>query len=227
MSRRQSVPANVFYRRADPLPPLFPEPHPGDVYFNTTRNVLRIYQEVKGSDPVTLLWQDLFYAAADHTHPSVVSYTWTYDTPTTMADPGTGKIRTNTAAGTPATQIAFSDLTDGGIDASPVLMALKAGSELYFQQKNQADNWGRYSITGNPTNNGAWVLVPVEGVEDHGTAINKNQSVLIRFVYGSGGGGGGDSGIGTDEFWKKWTGTQSQYDNIASKNRDTLYVITD
>jgi hypothetical protein len=50
MSRRQSVPSNWFYRKADPLPPLFPEPHEGDHYFNVTRQVLRVYHEGSWGD---------------------------------------------------------------------------------------------------------------------------------------------------------------------------------
>ena len=45
MSRRQSVPSNWFYRKADPLPPLFPEPHEGDHYFNVVRKVLRVHHD--------------------------------------------------------------------------------------------------------------------------------------------------------------------------------------
>jgi hypothetical protein len=59
MSRRQSVPSNMFWRKSDPLPPLFPVPTEGDHYYNTTRKVVRIYLPVEGSDPVTLAWQDL------------------------------------------------------------------------------------------------------------------------------------------------------------------------
>lgn len=60
MSRRQSIPANVFYRKADPMPPLFPAPFEGDVYFNTTREILRIFHNNDPvGDPEGGRWQDL------------------------------------------------------------------------------------------------------------------------------------------------------------------------
>lgn len=43
MSRQLLVPDSVFCRQADPLPPLFPMPQEGDVYFNTFYQVMRIY----------------------------------------------------------------------------------------------------------------------------------------------------------------------------------------
>jgi Collagen triple helix repeat (20 copies) len=51
MSRRQMSPTNMFYRKADPFPPLFPQPNEGDHYFNTARRVIRVY--TKG------MWRDL------------------------------------------------------------------------------------------------------------------------------------------------------------------------
>jgi len=133
-------------------------------------------------------------AATTHTHPSTSDYRYVYDPLTTMADPGTGDVRTNTAVGTPATQISFSEITNLGIDASDMFSSLTTGDMIYFQQLDNANNWGRYQISGSPTDNVTWWLVPVTGIEQHGS-IAKNQTVLVRFTYGTGGGGGGGTGV--------------------------------
>lgn len=43
MSRRRLAPSNLFHRQADPLPPLFGEPNPGDFYYNSFSRRLRVY----------------------------------------------------------------------------------------------------------------------------------------------------------------------------------------
>lgn len=55
MSRRYLIPTNLFYRENDPLPPEFPQPNEGDVYFNTVSRTLRIYQD----DGSGFAWRDL------------------------------------------------------------------------------------------------------------------------------------------------------------------------
>lgn len=60
MSRRQSVPSNIFYRRADPNPPLFPEPWEGDIYYNTDRNVLRTFHDGKWIDLNAMRWAGIY-----------------------------------------------------------------------------------------------------------------------------------------------------------------------
>ena len=134
---------------------------------------------------------------ADHDHSGglmgvpvvgTADYQWTYDSDPTMADPGAGSLRTDTPAGTPATQFAFSTTTDTGRNAGQTFQSLAAGDLIYFQEADNAANWGRYNITAAPTDNGSWWLVPVEGVGTAGGTIAKNQLVLVRLTYGGGGG---------------------------------------
>jgi Domain of unknown function (DUF4082) len=123
-----------------------------------------------------------------HTHPSTTDFQFNYDSSATMGDPGSGKVRTDTVAGVPSTQIAFSDITNLGIDASQTFASLTTDDLIHFQKLDDANVWGRYRITASPTDNNGWWLIPVEGLEQHGT-INKNQTILARFTYGGGGGG--------------------------------------
>ena len=206
MSRRQSIPSNVFYRNADPLPPLFPAPNEGDIYFNTTYNILRIFRQKPGTE--ILSWQDFPYAAADHTHASETEYWWSYADQSEMADPTSGKVRTNTPVGTPSTQIAISDVTARGVDASTTLSGLGKGDFIYFQKLGDAAHWGSFEISGDPVDNTTWWLLPVKPLAHNGT-ISKNQEVLVRFTYGGAGGGEGGG----------WGG-------ISQELADSLYVNT-
>jgi hypothetical protein len=43
MGRRRLAPSNLFHRQADPLPPLFEEPNPGDFYYNSFSRRLRVF----------------------------------------------------------------------------------------------------------------------------------------------------------------------------------------
>lgn len=45
MSQRYLVPTNLFYHWLDPWPPEFPEPSTGDVYFNVSSRMLRVFYE--------------------------------------------------------------------------------------------------------------------------------------------------------------------------------------
>lgn len=128
------------------------------------------------------------YATIGHTHPDSRDYQFVYDSVSTMADPGTGDVRTNTNVGTPSTQIAFSKTTNLGIDASDTFKSLAVGDLIYFQQLDNASNWGRFTVSGAPVNNNTWWLVPVTPETQQGT-INKSQTVLVRFTFGTGGGG--------------------------------------
>lgn len=49
MSRRYLIPTNLFYRENDPLPPDFPNPNTGDVYYNTVSKRLRVYDDEVGA----------------------------------------------------------------------------------------------------------------------------------------------------------------------------------
>jgi len=145
---------------------------------------------VAGTDALNKNSADLAYAAINHTHTDTRDYQFLYDSVNTMADPSTGKVRTNTDVGTPSTQIAFSKTTNLGIDATDTFKSLAVGDLIYFQQLDNAANWGRFTISGAPVNNSTWWQLPVTAVSQQGT-INKNQTVLVRFTFGTGGGGSG------------------------------------
>lgn len=161
---------------------------------------------VNGQDALNKQTGDATYAPIVHTHPSTSDFLFTYDSSVTMADPGVGKVRTNTASGTPPTIMAISESTDIGISAANVFASLTVGDLIYFQESAVAGNWGRYKITSAPVDQGTWWQIGIEQVEVHGTAIAKNTLVLMRFTYGAGGSGGGLDQEAADARYLKLTG---------------------
>lgn len=226
MSRRYLVPSNLFYRDSDPLPPAFPEPHEGDIYFNTISRTLRIWQD----DGSGFAWRDLqvridtgdpdnpvppIYdlTSADgtivisnpgtgivditvdpdgHSHGFISNGVWTYDTNETMAAPTSGRLRSNAATASSVTQIALSELTNEGADASAVLARLTTDDEIVFQERANADNWARFSLTAPPTDNTTWWLLDVAFKESRGSPVPKNADITV--TVGVGGGGTKDHG---------------------------------
>lgn len=50
MSQRYLIPTNLFYHWRDPLPPEFPQPNTGDIYFNVSSRMLRVFYEGEWHD---------------------------------------------------------------------------------------------------------------------------------------------------------------------------------
>jgi len=140
-------------------------------------------------DPATNLYKEI--TVPPHTHPESMQFYWNYDSPATMADPGVGKVRTDTASGTPPANLAISVISDGGIDVSNILKELRVNDTIYFQAKAGASSWGRYKIRAAVSVTATWALIPITLTESAGTPISKNTEVLVRFTYGINGGGYG------------------------------------
>jgi hypothetical protein len=124
--------------------------------------------------------------------PPAESFTgvWAFSTSTTMADPGAGGIRINAATASAATQVAISRLTDGSVDMTRRLQALRSGDQVYVQDKDNSANFVRYQLSGAPTDNTTWFLLPVTFVSGAGAGIANNAKLLIEFNQSSGAGGG-------------------------------------
>lgn len=137
-------------------------------------------------DPVTGEW--VLTEPAPHEHADAMEFFWKYDSSSTMADPGNGFLRSNTAAGTPATALAISNTTAGDTDVTHVLRSLTTGDMVFAQKQSQSDAWVRYRISGVPTFNATWVQIPVTQMEASGVTITKNDTLLVRFTMGGGGG---------------------------------------
>jgi hypothetical protein len=116
---------------------------------------------------------------------------WNFATNNTMADPGSGKFRTNTTAFSTATAIAISNITSQNVDRTNLLTELKSGDIVTIQDKANAANFARYTVGAPATNNTTWFQIPVSWVTGGGTAPNNNSQCAFTFELASGPTGGG------------------------------------
>ena len=103
------------------------------------------------------------------------------DTVYTIADPGTGQFRTNSAA-TP-TIIAFSKTTGGGTNVATDLLALKPGDQILMRPLTPGGTWRLFVVTGAVTDSGSWVQFPVSMSQQSSTppTLANNDDVLFDF----------------------------------------------
>ncbi|WP_241292497.1 hypothetical protein [Microbulbifer celer] len=113
--------------------------------------------------------------------PSEFTGDWFYAADTTMVDPGLGFVRTDDAP-VSATSMAISVSGSTGNDFTALFQTLRAGDILYAQTSSGA-NWARFEITGTPTDNTTWFLIPINRVDGSGT-VNTGDNIIIRFSYG-------------------------------------------
>ena len=114
-----------------------------------------------------------------------VEYVWIYDAPTAMADPGSNKVRTDTASGVTPTNVAISAITKSGLDVGDTIRKFLPGDVMYFQQNDNSVNWSKFEITGAPVDNVTWFQFPISPLGTGGVPIAKSIDVLIRFTYGA------------------------------------------
>src|SRR5262245_4485390 len=122
---------------------------------------------------------------------------WTYKTTTTMADPGSGNLRLNTATPATATAMAISSVSARGTDTTNLLRSLVSGDRVYVQDQTTASNWIRYRLTAAATDNTTWFQLAITQESGSGTVPGNNNVLLVQFTQAGGGGGGGGSGTVT------------------------------
>ena len=138
------------------------------------------------------------YAALDHTHPQVTTGEYRFSTTATMADPGSGNLRSNTGVASTATALAMDQLGAGGTDITTLFQAMRDADTIFLQDQDDATNFVRYELTAGPTINSGWAQVPVTVVSSGGTITNNQLCVLQLTLTAGGGGGGGGGGLATD-----------------------------
>jgi hypothetical protein len=111
-----------------------------------------------------------------------INAAWKFVTLTTMADPGNGKFRFNSASVTTTTQIAFSRLTMGNNDFSNNFRSLSVGDTIQAQESTVAANWVKFTLAGAPADNNTWWQLPVTYVTATGTLPSGNTEVSFLFT---------------------------------------------
>ena len=107
---------------------------------------------------------------------------WEYDTTTTMADPGTGKIRFNSATPGSASAIAISDLSDNtsNPDVGAWLDTFGDGDGGILEIFKDESNFLRFTVTAD-IDNTSWHQLTVTNILSVGTITNTNE-LYIGFV---------------------------------------------
>lgn len=111
---------------------------------------------------------------------------WTYDTSTTMADPGTGDFRLNTSSIITATAIAFSDLSadPGNPDLSTLVQSWDNSTNVYprgYLLMRAGTTWIEWIITGAVTDNTGWTQIPIAVSDSSGSLPAAGTAFTFRF----------------------------------------------
>jgi hypothetical protein len=109
---------------------------------------------------------------------------WNFSSTTTMADPGSGKVRVNDPSVPSATQMAISATTKGGTDRSQIIKSLMVGDQIVCQDRNNSANWVRYMVQSAPINNATWFQIAVSAMSNSGTTPSNNNELVIAFEGG-------------------------------------------
>ena len=141
---------------------------------------------------VSLSAADVGATAADHTHPSEESGQWRFQNNPTIADPGSGYLRSNTGVLSTATMLAISRTTQDGYDIPPPGFGVPAGDTIYLQDRDDSTKWVRYTADEPLARFATYATGPVTvtgsaGTIAHGTVCQSGSSLA-----GGGGGGGVD-----------------------------------
>lgn len=126
----------------------------GRLWVNTVAGNLWVMDDLSGG------WTELVSNTVQYN--SVASYSFDDDTGIPNAN---GEADTNGTTIANTTSVQFYDNDSGGNDFSAELLSLTAGSiiEVYY-----AESWGSWwTVTGDPTDNGTYVTVPVEEHPDN------------------------------------------------------------
>jgi len=122
---------------------------------------------------------------------------WNYATPTTMADPGSGKIRANSGTWNLVTALAISTTDQNGFDRTPILTSLQINDVLFIQDKGNSANWIKHKMTAAGTNNTTWFQLPVASLAAAGSAPSNNSPLIVAFQQVGGTGGTTSLAVGS------------------------------
>lgn len=118
------------------------------------------------------------------------SYQW--DTGTTAADPGAGRVRGNNATFGSITALYISQTDGWGVDIGGVLTNISANYLLRLTKIAAPGTSGAFKVNGTPTDNGVYWTIPV-AVSASGGSLSANDSLSFELSGQAGSGYGGTS----------------------------------
>ena len=107
-----------------------------------------------------------------------IAWKYTFDSSTTMADPGSGEVRLNHATLGSVTNIAFDAETAESADISDLIASIDDGTNsshegfITIRKSGSPSTFAVYAVTGAVTDNTSWLQVPVTHVSSGGTFSN-------------------------------------------------------
>ncbi len=139
-----------------------------------------------------------------------VTFDYTFDSETSNADPGAGKLRLNNAAIVSAMQLYIHNTDDANANLDAYLTTIDdSTSQLkgHVRISNKADSndFAIFSITGISTNNTTYFTVPVAFVSGTATGFNNLEDIIVTFART---GDKGDIGFTGSQGFIGFTGSQ-------------------
>lgn len=108
-----------------------------------------------------------------------------FDTTTTDADPGAGKLRYNNATPASVTFLYVDTNANGGADISNYTKSLKTGDVVYIQDKDTGANWARFRLTANATSATGYYKLAVVYVDGGGALPSNNANLMVWYYLGT------------------------------------------
>jgi hypothetical protein len=105
--------------------------------------------------------------------------TFTFDNATTASDPGTGKLRYDSATPASITNLYISDTSVEGLNITSTLLLLAASQQILIRQLSQANKAILVSVSGAVTDNGSWFTIPVTFVSVGSGGLHTNNKNII------------------------------------------------
>lgn len=102
-----------------------------------------------------------------------------FDSVTAASDPGAGKLRLDAGTWAAAANIYIDSISDNGVDATPFLSLFGTGDVVVVQDRDDSTRFGRYTLSGNPTNNSGWFTIPLTHVRSSGDVPGNNERIVI------------------------------------------------
>jgi hypothetical protein len=110
--------------------------------------------------------------------------TWTFDSGTTDADPGSKKFRFNNATQSSATYIYVNKTAESGVDMGTILLLLTTGHRIYIQRDADSTRFHLVQVTGAAIDATTYVKIPIT-VTDSGTDLDTKRCGWIMLFSGA------------------------------------------
>jgi hypothetical protein len=118
--------------------------------------------------------------------------TYLYDSNTTAADPGGGKLRLNAATWAATTKIYVDDLASAGPDYSAFFLKMVTNDTVRVQVGADATRFAKYTLTSAPIDHTGWFEFNVTpALIGPGAMPSNGNSLAVTWAYGAAAGSGG------------------------------------